>query len=180
MEGSAVRKKLALATVLALLVTGAVVASVAAASPSGSPSGSSALRHPWAKARTAAEAAATEATPAGATRLVVIGIDLDFAFVDVGPKGETPGDYVVLSHRVFNEAGKRIGFDHSRCMVMFRGGLYCEGDTKIDGRGSILFAGNADGVVPVTGGDGEFKKARGHVRFVGLPNGAKLIYTLFL
>lgn len=132
------------------------------------------------KALTAAEAATAEATPAGATRLVVVGIDVDAQFVDVDPRGDSPGDYVALTHHLFTEAGKRIGRDQARCMLMFRDELYCEANLIIAGRGELIFEGFADDLVPVVGGTGEFKKARGQGRVIPVPNGAKFVFTLFL
>jgi hypothetical protein len=98
----------------------------------------------------------------------------------VGAEGDSPGDYVVLTHHLFNEAGKRIGRDQARCMLMFRDELYCEANLIIAGRGELVFEGFADDLIPVVGGTGDFKKARGQARVIPVPNGAKFVFTLFL
>jgi hypothetical protein len=174
------RTKLALATVLALLVSGAVVASVAVAAPAG---GSSTLR-PWGRGQAAAaaagEAAATQATQAGATRLVVIGREADFTIVDNAPEGDSPGDQILFTDNLSDPSGRRIGRDEARCTIMFRGDVFCDATFVLAGQGHL----NIDRVgltFAVTGGTGRFHKARGHMQETFLPSGEfRFAFTLYL
>jgi allene oxide cyclase len=170
------RNKLALATILAALVSGALVASVAAAA---SPGGSSTLR-PWGRGLPTAETAAAQASPAGATRLVVIAREVDFTIIDVGPRGDTPGDTIVFTDDLFDQAGRRIGRDQAHCTIMFRGDVLCDASFVIAGRGQLLIHG-VGLTFAVTGGTGEFKKARGQMHETFLPTGEfRFAFTLYL
>jgi hypothetical protein len=102
------RRMFAFAPVLAVLA-GAVVASVAAAAP---PDRSSTLR-PWGKG-SAAQATATTATPKGATRLVLFGQEADFTSIDTAPEGDSPGDQILFTDTLLDQAGRRVGHDEAR------------------------------------------------------------------
>jgi hypothetical protein len=174
------RNKLALAIILTVLVSGAMVASVAAAAP---PNSSSTLR-PWGRghvsAAAATETAATQASAAGATRLVVIAREVDFTVIDVGPQGDSPGDAIVFTDDLFDQAGRRIGHDQARCTIMFRGDVLCDATFVLAGRGQLTIEG-ATLTFAVTGGTGEFKKARGQLHETFLPTGEfRFAFTLYL
>jgi hypothetical protein len=176
----AMRTKLALATVLALLVSGAMVASVAAAAPAG---GSSTLR-PWGRGQAAAaaagEAAATQATQAGATRLVVIGREADFTIVDNAPEGDSPGDQILFTDNLSDPSGRRIGRDEARCTIMFRGDVLCDATFVLAGQGQLTIEG-VGLTFAVTGGTGRFHKARGHMQETFLPSGEfRFAFTLYI
>jgi allene oxide cyclase len=170
------RNKLVLATVLAVLVGGAMVASVAAAPPSSS----SSLR-PWGKGHASTQA--TKAAPkaaAGATRLVVIAREVDFTIIDVAPQGDSPGDSIAFTDDLFDQAGRRIGRDEARCTIMFRGDVLCDASFVIAGRGQLLVHG-VGLTFAVTGGTGEFKKARGQLHETFLPTGEfRFAFSLYL
>jgi hypothetical protein len=173
------RRRLALATILAVLVSGAMVASMAAA---GQPSSSSALR-PWGRglAAAATDPATTEATPAGATRLVVIAREVDFTVIDVGPQGDSPGDQILFTDNLFDQTGRRIGRDQARCVLMFRDDLLCDASFIIAGKGQLIIHGASRATFAVTGGTGDFNKARGQVQESFLPTGEfKFVFTLYL
>jgi hypothetical protein len=134
------RSRLALAVALAVLAGGAMAAAVAAATPA---SGASTLR-PWGRGLTAPGAVTAQATPAGATRLVV------------------------------------LGRDEARCTIMFRGDVLCDATFVIAGRGQLTVEG-VGLTFAVTGGTGEFKKARGQMQETFLPTGEfRFAFTLFL
>jgi hypothetical protein len=170
-----VRFKLALATCLVVLVSGALVASVAADPPARP----SSLR-PWGKGPAAAQATAETATPKDATRLVVIGREADFTIIDAAPEGDSPGDQILFTDNLFDQAGHRVGRDEARCTIMFRGDVLCDATFVIAGRGQLTIEGVALSLA-VTGGTGEFKKARGQLHETFLPTGEfRFAFTLYL
>jgi hypothetical protein len=174
------RNRLALTAVVAVLVGGALVAPMmATAAPQ--PGGPSTLR-PWGRGHTAAQAtpAAPQATPAGATRLVVIGREADFTIVDTAPQGDSPGDQILFTDDLFDPSGRRVGRDEARCTIMFRGDVLCDATFVLAGRGQLTIEG-ATLTFAVTGGTGEFRRARGQMHETFLPTGEfRFAFTLFL
>jgi allene oxide cyclase len=144
-----------------------------------SPGGSSTLR-PWGRGLPTAETAAAQASHAGATRLAVIAREVAFAIIDVGPRGDSPGDTIVFTDDLFDQAGRRIGRDQAHCTIMFRGDVLCDASFVIAGRGQLLIHG-VGLTFAVTGGTGEFKKARGQMHETFLPTGEfRFAFTLYL
>lgn len=169
------RFKLALATFLVVLVSGTLVASVAADPPTRP----SSLR-PWGKGPAAARAIAETAIPKDATRLVVIGRELDFAIIDTAPEGDSPGDQILFTDTLLDQAGHRIGRDEARCTIMFGGDVLCDATFVLAGRGQLTIEG-VGLTFAVTGGTGQFKKARGQMHETFLPTGEfRFAFTLFL
>jgi hypothetical protein len=121
-----------------------------------------------------------QASPAGATRLVVIAREVDFTIIDVGPQGDSPGDAMAFTDDLFDQAGRRIGRDQAHCTIMFRGDVLCDASFVIAGRGQLLIHG-VGLTFAVTGGTGEFKKARGQMHETFLPTGEfRFAFTLYL
>jgi hypothetical protein len=169
------RNKLALVTVLGVLVGGALVASVATAAP---PERPSTLR-PWGKGP-ATQATADTAAPKGATRLVVIGQEADFTIIDAAPQGDSPGDQILFTDTLLDQAGNRVGRDEARCTLMFGGDVLCDASFVLDGRGQLTIEG-VGLTFAVTGGTGQFKKARGQLQETFLPTGQfRFAFTLYL
>ena len=82
-----------------------------------------------------------------------------FTFVDVGPKGDSPGDYGVFHDPIFSRGGMRIGTIDAQCIAAYAD--QCRGSLRFPGRGQITF----DGITPlgvdpdhyaITGGTGQF------------------------
>jgi hypothetical protein len=171
------RNKLALAAVVTVLAGGALVAPMVAAAPA---TAASTLR-PWGKVHTAAEPGqAAPRAAAGATRLVVIGREADFTVVDTAPAGDSPGDQILFRDDLFDPAGRRIGRDEARCTIMFRGDVLCDATFILAGRGQLTIEG-VNLTFAITGGTGEFRKARGQMRETFLPTGEfRFVFTLFL
>ena len=169
------RRKFALVTVLGVLVTGILVASVAAAPPSRP----STLR-PWGKGPAVTRATPQAATPKGATRLVVIGQEADFTIIDTAPAGDSPGDQILFSDTLVDQAGRRVGHDQARCTIMFADEVLCDATFVLAGRGQLTIEGVGLNLA-VTGGTGEFRKARGQLHETFLPTGEfRFAFTLFL
>jgi hypothetical protein len=168
------RNKLAVVAVLALVTGGAMVASVAIAAP---PDRSSTLR-PWGGGPAASRATAEPATPKGATRLVVIGQEADFTIIDTAPEGDTPGDQILFTDTLLDQAGRRVGHDEARCTLMFGGDVLCDATFVLDGQGQLTIEG-VGLTFAVTGGTGQFRKARGQMQETFLPTGEfRFAFTL--
>jgi hypothetical protein len=171
------RRTLALAAVLAVLAGGVMAASVATAAP---PDKASTLR-PWGKGPLSSRAAPEPAaTPAGATRLVVIAREADFTVIDLAPRGDSPGDQILFTDNLFDQAGRRIGRDQARCAIMFRDDVLCDASFILAGRGQLTIEG-ATLTFAVTGGTGEFARTRGQLHETFLPTGEfRFVFTLYL
>jgi hypothetical protein len=95
-----------------------------------------------------------------------------FTFVDVAPKGDSPGDYGVFKDPVLTKGGVRIGTIDAQCLAAYSD--QCWGSIRIPGRGQITFAGISPlGVDPdhyaITGGTGQFAGVGG-VLVISFPN----------
>ena len=168
------RNKLAVVAVLALVAGGTVVAAVATAAP---PERSSTLR-PWGRGPAASHATPETATPKGATRLVVIGQEAGFTIIDTAPEGDSPGDQILFTDTLLDQAGNRVGRDEARCTLMFGGDVLCDATFVLDGRGQLTIEG-VGLTFAVTGGTGEFMKARGQLHETFLPTGEfRFAFTL--
>jgi hypothetical protein len=105
-----------------------------------------------------------------------------FTFVDVAPKGDSPGDYGVFKDPILTNGGVRIGTIDAQCIAAYSD--QCSGSIRIPGRGQITFAGITPlGVDPdhyaITGGTGQFAGVGG-VLLIEFPffDAAKLTLTL--
>jgi hypothetical protein len=105
-----------------------------------------------------------------------------FTFVDVAPKGDSPGDYGVFKDPIETVGGVRIGTIDSQCIAAYSD--QCSGSIRIPGRGQITFSGITPlGVDPdhyaITGGTGMFAGVGG-VLLIEFPffDAAKLTVTL--
>ena len=90
--------------------------------------------------------------------------------VDVGPAGESAGDFVVIKDAVWNDAEtQRIGSDWIKCTFDFGTTAICTVAFKISGRGQLTGTGAVDlsrqsFSFPITGGTGDFRHATGDAR----------------
>ena len=115
--------------------------------------------------------------------LIVVTRAVRGAGVDVGAKGESPGDFFVFEEKVFdNTRTEKIGRDAVRCEAGLRT-FTCEATIRINGRGKIRVAGTlfrpTDNIVPVTGGTQNFRGVGGSLTVYDLRNGnAALVFDL--
>jgi len=105
-----------------------------------------------------------------------------FTFVDVGKKGDSPGDYGVFKDLVVNPTGVRIGTIDAQCISAYSD--QCSGSIRIPGRGQITFGGitplNVDpDHYAITGGTGSFAGAGGAL-IISFPNQNSAALTVFL
>lgn len=165
-----------LATSVAIALSGAVATTSVSSKPSGlRPLGSQHVD-------SATPTPIAQSGSARATRLVIIGRPTDdFAIVDLGPEGDTPGDLILFADDLFTRSGKAIGQIQARCAFMFRDELLCDASFVLDGRGQIIVHGLSRTTFAVTGGTGEFATARGQLDESLSPTGeSRFVFTLFL
>lgn len=94
-------------------------------------------------------------------RLVLVIHSLRNVNVDVGPKGDSPGDVFMWKHRIYNRAEtKAVGEAATRCELGIGDNMSCAATWRLDGRGKLILGGTVfgpnDHVVAITGGTGEF------------------------
>ena len=87
--------------------------------------------------------------------------------VDNAPAGDSPGDVLVFTEKLFNSRGKQIGSDAASCVRLFDVTSLCTGVYKLRG-GQLMVqllqpgpTGTYDQAI--TGGTGRFAGARGTV-----------------
>jgi hypothetical protein len=91
------------------------------------------------------------------------------AFVDVGPSGFSPGDYIVFHDLLLTaDRSQQVGDLDVTCMFMFDV-ANCHGTATLKGRGKITFEGTSPTtdrpfLLAITGGTREFQTARGQIR----------------
>jgi hypothetical protein len=130
-------------------------------------------------ARTAGPTAAP-ATPKSATRLVVLGQEADSTLVDAAPEGDSPGDQILFTDTLLDQAGRRVGHDEARCTLMFGGDVLCDATFVLDGQGQLTVEG-VGLTFAVTGGTDQFRKARGQMHETFLPSGEfRFSFALYL
>jgi hypothetical protein len=95
-----------------------------------------------------------------------------FSFIDVGKKGESVGDYLVLkADPIYNRSRtKKVGVVHGDCLVVEEARSECDVTFDLEGgliteEGPIDFAERSDVVQvhAVTGGTGVYKTAHGEL-----------------
>jgi hypothetical protein len=144
-----------------------------------SPGGSSTLR-PWGSGLPTAETAATRPAPPGPPGWSSSPARSTSPSSTSAPGGDSPGDTIVFTDDRFDQAGRRIGRDQAHCTIMFRGDVLCDASFVIAGRGQLLLHG-VGLTFAVTGGTGEFRKARGQMHETFLPTGEfRFAFTLYL
>lgn len=161
------------ATVATVVVAGGTAALVAGAGP-----GAAAQSTSWQQVLEPDRA--PEASITGAQRIEVVSHVGKGRGIDVGPQGDSPGDYFVLQERL-TQGDAHVGQVDAECMLLFRT-VKCEGTFTLDGRGTLEIA----GVVPfrggkfaVTGGTGDFRNVRGQMRITDESrNSATFVFQL--
>jgi hypothetical protein len=90
--------------------------------------------------------------------------------VDNAPIGDSPGDMLIFTERLFNRRGKLIGSDAASCVRLFDETSLCTGTYKLP-RGRLMvqllqpgLAGTRTYDQAITGGTGRYAGARGTVR----------------
>ena len=162
------RKIAAGASAVLLLVGGATWTALASG-----PSGAAAPRHDTSWPVAAAPGAADEVARAARAKdrqvITVREVQNRDRYVDVGARGESPGDYFIFESRLMKR-GEQVGRDSGRCLLGIRT-FTCEATALLNGRGKIvvggtLFTDQRDFRLAITGGTGEFKDARGQLTVV--------------
>jgi hypothetical protein len=88
-------------------------------------------------------------------------------FVDTGVAGDSPGDMLVFTEKLFDAKGTQIGSDAATCVRLFDATSLCTGTYKLPGGRLMvqLLQPGPTGVYDqaITGGTGRFAGARGTV-----------------
>jgi hypothetical protein len=89
-------------------------------------------------------------------------------FVDNAPTGDSAGDMLIFTEKLFNSRGKQIGSDAASCVRLFDASSLCTGTYKLP-KGRLMVqllqpgpTGTYDQAI--TGGTGRYAGARGTVR----------------
>jgi hypothetical protein len=134
------------------------------------------------------------ASPAGAKKshrtLTIISArsELDKAHVvDNAPAGDSVGDMLIFTERLFNLRGKLIGSDAASCVRLFDETSLCTGTYQLP-RGRLMvqllqpgLTGARTYVQAITGGTAHYAGARGTVKVVqGAPGGDRFTFRIRL
>ena len=159
-----ITRKIAAVATVGVLASGGGWAALASGSSGAAP------RHdtswPVAAAPGAAQDAAQAARARGNQTIRVREIEERSRFIDVGPRGESPGDYFIFESRLMRN-GEQVGRDSGRCLLGVRT-FSCDATASLDGEGKIvvggtLFSDQQDFRLAITGGTGAFKDAGGEL-----------------
>ena len=105
------------------------------------------------------------------------------ALVDVGPAGDSAGDFFIFEERVFDRSGTTlVGRDAVRCELGVRT-FSCEAAVRVNGKGTLKVDGtlfnDRDNVYAVTGGTDAYQGVGGQVTVFDLSGGrAALVFHL--
>lgn len=159
-----ITRRIAAGTSAMLLVGG--IAWTALASGSSGVSAPHDTSWPVATAPGAAQETAQVARARGSEVIRVREVQSRGRYIDVGSKGEGPGDYFMFQGALMQN-GEKVGRDAGRCLIGIRT-FSCDASVMLKGRGKIvvggtLFTEQSDFRLPITGGTGAFKDARGEL-----------------
>jgi hypothetical protein len=106
--------------------------------------------------------------------------------VDNAPTGDSPGDMLVFTEKLYNARGKQIGSDSATCVRLFDQTSLCTGFYKLRG-GRLMVQLEQPGLTgtltydqAITGGTGRFEGARGIVRVAQAPSGDRFTFKIRL
>jgi len=167
------------AAALAMVVGGGAWAALesASAAPELSPE-----NYGWGTTSGSAEEVLADANRSGFETLVVRETEPSRArFIDVGPQGESPGDYILFENQLMNRNRTQVvGRNSGVCLLGIRT-FNCQATLLLPGRGKIEVAGaffpNASGRIPIVGGTEDFRATGGQLSFAE-DNGELLVLEL--
>ncbi len=164
---------------VALAVAGVVVGG-GLSMAGGATAGSGELDAGWPHASGSGSSARMSAREHGAD-LVLRGVEVRAAEVDLGEAGMSAGDFFHFEER-FHRPGSReiIGKGAARCEVGVRT-FHCAGTVKIFGKGKIVVEGalfgREENRIPITGGTGDYAGVGGTMRpFSGPDESSRLVF----
>jgi hypothetical protein len=103
-------------------------------------------------------------------------------FVDTGATGDSPGDILIFTEKLFDARGRQIGSDAASCVRLFDATSLCTGTYKLKGGRLMvqLLQPGPTGVYDqaITGGTGRFAGARGVVTVDQQPTGDRFTFKI--
>lgn len=113
-----------------------------------------------------------------ARTIKVLARETNFKYIDVGPKGESVGDYYLFTQDLLNPKTKaKVGTDFAQCFILFNQAPNqpppCTVTFDFARKGRITARSQA-----VTGGTGQFQNVRGELHIEPIKGGAKLTFHL--
>lgn len=106
--------------------------------------------------------------------------------IDNAPTGDSPGDVLVFTEKLYNARGKQIGSDSATCVRLFDPSSLCTGVYKLPGGRLMVqleqpsLSGTLTYDQAITGGTGRFDGARGTVRVAQSPSGDRFTFKIRL
>jgi len=152
----------------ALVLGAALGGTVASGGSSSARWGAAFAGAPGAAASTADEGASADLQGRSVIRLYDRATS-ENTFVDTGPTGFSPGDYLVFHDELLAaDQSQQVGDLDVTCMFLFDV-ANCHGTATLKGRGKITFEGTSPAsdrpfLLALTGGTREFQTARGQIR----------------
>jgi hypothetical protein len=103
-------------------------------------------------------------------------------FVDNAPTGDSAGDMLIFTEKLFNSRGKQIGSDAASCVRLFDATSLCTGTYKLP-KGRLMVqllqpgpTGTYDQAI--TGGTGRYAGARGTVTVAQQASGDRFTFRI--
>lgn len=178
------KRKLPLIAVSALTVAAVVVGGVAALGATKHNSDTSG----WARFASAAHGTTAQAAGgavSGGHTLVVYAHTVRNAFVDVGPVGDSPGDFNIFEENIYSSQAMthKVGEGSVRCELRITT-YSCTATLLLNGRGKVdvqsTFFANKDSTLSIVGGTGEFHSASGQLTVADLGHkNSRLTFHIF-
>lgn len=106
--------------------------------------------------------------------------------IDNSPVGDSPGDLLVFTEKLYNARGRQIGSDSATCVRLFDPSSLCTGVYRLAGGRLMVqleqpsLSGTVAYDQAITGGTGRYDGARGTVRVAQSASGDRFTFKIRL